>query len=819
MPRTQYHDAMSQDAWTERLGELRDFKATHGHCNVPRGYADNPALARWVNKQRCHYKHMKRGKSCPMTPKRARTLEKEGFLWEIRNRGGRGRGLGSRSNLRIKVSASAAAADTGAAATGSEVQDVNDNHSDEEGHCSGCQGARDGQAAEADEPILLCDGCDREYHLGCVRPPLTEVPEGDFYCGACDGDVAGTASAAGTSSSASKTQSKAPPDPKKGGDSSDSKKKAKTSSSPNQAGEEPVEEECCACHGSRNEEAEAADEPVLLCDGLHCDREYHLGCVDPPISKVPEGHFFCSNCAHVGTSAHLEEYLDRSEEQSADFASSRQYVRHLLREQMKESLAAEDAVEARKPMDELLATEGRAPKRARKSLSRAGREGPTSDDDEDEFLHWPERERPPRSELARASEFYALVMGGRDRGGISNAAASSSSAPATVSMDESKDDSTTVNYSDTNAAKLRPDFFVGKPIQVYCPLDNSYHNGRIVHWRKSSRGYPEYYGSGEIASLEFLIRFPPGINGRRKGLHRWIILEEHSVAVSLAIVFAQQKKGRGLSGWKPAQIMVRTSLELIPVRHLLVDDGEERGLAFSFGETVHSYLKLREEICDFFSPFFAEQRGEMAKTRSTKTAIAGSVLSATKCPAKSNVGDTNTTDKFADLPVLLAYLEYDEQQRVNKWSRMPLSNPFHKRALTAVDEYALPPVVMQTANQFISPSKEGEERVNEEAKDEEGGPADDKAQSPLTKSEKFPVCPQIERGIDRQWLSRLAKAENICVNQSLDVMQGLKVNPVPCMASAMTRLQEQRQRNLPASTSCGAIARSPTGAKRKSLGY
>ncbi|KAJ0405029.1 hypothetical protein ATCC90586_004768 [Pythium insidiosum] len=33
--------------------------------------------------------------------------------------------------------------------------------------------------------ILLCDGCDAEYHIYCLVPPLHEIPEGDFYCKRC----------------------------------------------------------------------------------------------------------------------------------------------------------------------------------------------------------------------------------------------------------------------------------------------------------------------------------------------------------------------------------------------------------------------------------------------------------------------------------------------------------------------------------------------------------------------------------------------------------------------------------------------------------
>lgn len=32
---------------------------------------------------------------------------------------------------------------------------------------------------------LLCDECDGAYHLSCLDPPLTTVPENDWYCADC----------------------------------------------------------------------------------------------------------------------------------------------------------------------------------------------------------------------------------------------------------------------------------------------------------------------------------------------------------------------------------------------------------------------------------------------------------------------------------------------------------------------------------------------------------------------------------------------------------------------------------------------------------
>ena len=34
--------------------------------------------------------------------------------------------------------------------------------------------------------LILCDGCDDAYHLMCLNPVLSEIPEGDWYCPICE---------------------------------------------------------------------------------------------------------------------------------------------------------------------------------------------------------------------------------------------------------------------------------------------------------------------------------------------------------------------------------------------------------------------------------------------------------------------------------------------------------------------------------------------------------------------------------------------------------------------------------------------------------
>jgi hypothetical protein len=33
--------------------------------------------------------------------------------------------------------------------------------------------------------LILCDKCERPYHLGCLNPPVKAIPEGDWYCPRC----------------------------------------------------------------------------------------------------------------------------------------------------------------------------------------------------------------------------------------------------------------------------------------------------------------------------------------------------------------------------------------------------------------------------------------------------------------------------------------------------------------------------------------------------------------------------------------------------------------------------------------------------------
>ena len=44
-------------------------------------------------------------------------------------------------------------------------------------------------SGDREHELLLCDCCEKGYHLSCLDPPLPRVPEGDWVCSRCDAPV------------------------------------------------------------------------------------------------------------------------------------------------------------------------------------------------------------------------------------------------------------------------------------------------------------------------------------------------------------------------------------------------------------------------------------------------------------------------------------------------------------------------------------------------------------------------------------------------------------------------------------------------------
>ena len=132
-------------------------------------------------------------------------------------------------------------------------------------------------SGEREEAIILCDGCDKAYHLECTTPVLDKVPQGNWFCVSCGERAAG-----------------APP--------------------PAANGDEKEEEATCVwdlvmCESCGSGEREEA---IILCDG--CDKAYHLECTTPVLDEVPQGNWFCVSCGERERKAQaLREERNRKE--------------------------------------------------------------------------------------------------------------------------------------------------------------------------------------------------------------------------------------------------------------------------------------------------------------------------------------------------------------------------------------------------------------------------------------------------------------------------------------------------------------------------
>ncbi|XP_024025259.1 origin of replication complex subunit 1A [Morus notabilis] len=139
--------------------------------------------------------------------------------------------------------------------------------------------------------MIECDDCLGGFHLKCLKPPLKEVPEGDWICWFCEAGKMGK-----------RVQL---PVPTKGG--SVSKKRVHYKKVVHDGGEfevgddvyvrrreyassddeDPEMEECRVCFKS-------GKAVMIECDD--CLGGFHLKCLKPPLKEVPEGDWICWFC-------------------------------------------------------------------------------------------------------------------------------------------------------------------------------------------------------------------------------------------------------------------------------------------------------------------------------------------------------------------------------------------------------------------------------------------------------------------------------------------------------------------------------------------
>ena len=68
--------------WKEKFEELLEYREKYGTCHVPHDWKGNPALAKWVKRQRYQYKLKRDGKHTTLTDDREDALNDVGFVWQ-----------------------------------------------------------------------------------------------------------------------------------------------------------------------------------------------------------------------------------------------------------------------------------------------------------------------------------------------------------------------------------------------------------------------------------------------------------------------------------------------------------------------------------------------------------------------------------------------------------------------------------------------------------------------------------------------------------------------------------------------------------------
>merc|ERR1740139_1144236 len=69
--------------WNAMILQLAAYKEEHGDCRVPRDYAQNPQLGKWVARLKNQYRKQQKGEKSNMTEGKKNKLERLGFVWEI----------------------------------------------------------------------------------------------------------------------------------------------------------------------------------------------------------------------------------------------------------------------------------------------------------------------------------------------------------------------------------------------------------------------------------------------------------------------------------------------------------------------------------------------------------------------------------------------------------------------------------------------------------------------------------------------------------------------------------------------------------------
>lgn len=141
-----------------------------------------------------------------------------------------------------------------------------------------------------EDSLLLCDECNMAFHMHCLRPALSVVPEGEWFCPACKPCVPKRENRA--EHQAQRAPSLGSRDGSLASDSDSDDSEASSQDSSDASDEEKEERaDCCVCSESGR--------GLVVCSV--CLAAYHLRCHSPPLRCAPVGTTWaCSGCRATG---------------------------------------------------------------------------------------------------------------------------------------------------------------------------------------------------------------------------------------------------------------------------------------------------------------------------------------------------------------------------------------------------------------------------------------------------------------------------------------------------------------------------------------
>lgn len=501
----------------------------------------------------------------------------------------------------------------------------------------------------------------------------------------------------------------------------------------------PISSNACDAPGCARDN----DKTMLKCSGFRCNRQFHGECFENVLKSMYESDLsdvaelkinelnlmpspkaiICPDCDYYGSSICLLQYFEECADQRAEYGSSRDYVLSMLAKTEGENCSDDDDF-----------SKDNADDGDQMNALHAGRTN-------EENISYPGKY--PKSELSLIASFLSAVSKS-----IPNSRKSKKGPQKNLST--SNKESTNLKEHELRK-ELEPSVLVGSPIRLYCPIDNSYHIGRIIDWRRATnlnRSIDEasqFWGEGEVPFfIEYLVVFRAGENGRKRTVQQWMVLEEHALAVGLSLIWMSNTERenkwpreiipldkRKKDDFSPGQILLRTSLEMVPVRKFICEEecssGNYYAICYVFGPSGHRNVNLEHDAVEFFDSSFENER---LQPKNHEVAVS----------------------------VAMAASEYQERQRVMKWHKLHLDQHFHPHAMSLLDSENLPLLCAEGDADYPKP------------------------------------CPLSGRGVDRLWIADLMEQQlSNGKFRTKDSIAAIQCKPVKSKQKAIQALILQRK--------------------------